>query len=86
MNGAVPSAAATSANAIIVAVTVFVAGTARSSPASSASVACAARASGLAPSFVIARPAAPSACMRWSVLRISGVRPDWLTATARKRR
>ena len=47
VNGAVPScAAATSANAIIVAVTVFVAGTARSSPASSASVACAARASG----------------------------------------
>ena len=83
VNGAGPSAAATIAKASMVAVTVFVAGTARSGPASSHSVAAAAAASSLSASLVIARPAAPAACIASSVRTISGVRPDWLTAIAR---
>jgi hypothetical protein len=43
----------------------------------------AASASGDAGSLVIATAAAPAALTRSSVSAISGVRPDWLTPTAR---
>jgi hypothetical protein len=76
------TAAAASANARSVAVNVFVAGTAVSSPACSSIVRSAAAASGLAGSFVIATATAPAARCRSSTVTISGVRPDCETAIA----
>ena len=55
---------------------VFVAGTARSSPASRCSVQSAAAASGLSRPFVIASVRAPSLASVFSTFVISGVRPD----------
>ena len=40
-------------------------------------------ASGLPGSLVMPRTVAPAARMAWQVLTISGVAPDWLSATTR---
>ena len=65
------------------AVTVLVAGTARSGPASVLSSRSTASASGLPGSLVMPSTTAPPARMAWQVLMISGVAPDWLSATTR---
>ena len=65
------------------AVTVLVAGTASSGPASVHSSRLTTPASGLSGSFVIPMTTAPAARMARQVLTISGVAPDWLSATTR---
>ena len=81
-NGTGPSASATSAIAASCAVNVFVAGTARSSPASSETCTEALRASGLSGSLVTATVRAPAPPKLSRTDAISGVRPDWLMPTA----
>src|SRR5579875_406706 len=75
-----PSASATRANAVSSAVTVLVAGTARSCPAPRPTTTSAAFASGLAVSLVNATVQPPFFLARSVTSAISGVRPDWLTA------
>ena len=59
------------------------AGIARSAPASVASTRSDAPASGLAGSFVMPMTTAPAALIAAQVITISGVAPDWLSATTR---
>ena len=82
-HGTGPSVSASRAKAASWAVNVLVAGTARSSPAPRGITASAASASGEPGSLVTATPAAPAPRTVCSTSTISGVWPDWLTATAR---
>ena len=65
------------------AVTVLVAGTASSGPASRQIAAWAVRARSLSASLVIAMPAAPALWRRRRTVTISGVRPDCEAAMTR---
>src|SRR5919197_1285516 len=80
-NGAGPSAAATAATASSWAVTVLVAGTARSIPASMAIGTSATVASGLAGSLTIATVRAPADRRRSHTVKTWGVALHWLRAT-----
>ena len=76
-------AAAIAAIASIWAVTVLVAGTASSGPASVSRVRSHTPVSGLAASLVMPTTTAPARRMCAAVSTTSGVAPDWLSATAR---
>ena len=65
------------------AVTVLVAGIASSGPAAVSSSRPTASASGLCVSLLMPRTRAPASRMSRQVLTISGVAPDWLSATTR---
>ncbi len=78
-----PSAAATVTSTASWAVTVLVAGTASSGPASVASTRLTAAASGLPGSLVMPITVAPASRTARHVLMISGVAPDWLSAIIR---
>ncbi len=81
--GPARSAAVTVASTASWVVTVLVAGTARSGPASVDSSRSTAPASGLRGSLLMPSTTAPAARAAWQVVMISGVAPDWLSATTR---
>jgi hypothetical protein len=83
VNGEPMTVEATVARTANWAVTVLVAGIASSGPASVSSSRSTVSASGLCGSLVIPSTAAPAARMAWQALMISGVAPDWLSATTR---
>src|SRR6266702_5609419 len=76
-------ASATVASSASWAVTVLVAGTARSGPASVRSRTSTVPASSLPGSFVIPTTTAPASFIARQVLLISGVAPDWLSTTTK---